>query len=85
MNGLTASRALLDRFSAIHRSEIGRLDKKLRGLTDDDRRIVEALTADIILAIAHGPSQRLAGDSSPLAVTAVVKLFKLDPGQPPAR
>lgn len=80
MSGLTASRALADRFSAIHRAEIGRLEKKLRGFTDEDRRAVEALTADVIQAIARVPAEQLTGDVPPLAVAAVVRLFALDPG-----
>lgn len=79
MSGLTASRALANRFSAIHRAEIGRLEKKLRGLTDEDRRVVEALTADVIQAIARIPVEQLTGDVSALAVATVVRLFALDP------
>ncbi|MBW8862251.1 MAG: hypothetical protein JF601_07750 [Acidobacteria bacterium] len=50
-----------ERFETIRQHEIKRLDKKLRGLSDDDRRSLEAITAEIVHAIAtpHRCSLRL--------------------------
>lgn len=79
MSGPTVSRALRTRFDRIRRAELERLDKKLRGLTDADRRSVEAITADIIQAIARVPERALAADTPPVALDAVVRLFDLDP------
>lgn len=78
MSGRTVSRALRQRFEAIRRSELARLDKKLRSLTDDDRRSVEAITADIIHAIACVPDLALASDVPPPSLEALVRLFALD-------
>jgi glutamyl-tRNA reductase len=77
MSGLIASRALRERFEAIRRAEIERLTKKLRGLTDDERRSVDAITADVIHAIARLPERALAGDASQPAAEALARLFAL--------
>ena len=55
MSGGAVSRALQDRFEAIRQSEVERLGKKLRGLSADDRRLVEAITSDVVRAIAGVP------------------------------
>jgi len=78
MSGPTVSRALRTRFDRIRRAELERLDKKLRGLTDADRRSVEALTADIIQAIARVPEQALAAEAPRASLDAVVRLFELE-------
>lgn len=77
MSGLIVSRALRNRFETIRRAEIERLTKKLRGLTDDERRSVEAITAAVIQAIASLPERELAGDRSQPAADALVRLFAL--------
>ena len=84
MSGSTVGRALESRFNAILRAEIERLDKKLRSLTAEDRQTVEALTADIIQAIARVPAERLAGEVPAHTVDAVVRLFALDSDATPA-
>jgi len=48
MSGPTVSQALRHRFNAIRRAEVERLDKKLRGLTDAERRSAETIIADIV-------------------------------------
>jgi glutamyl-tRNA reductase len=77
MSGPTVSVALRHRFDAIRRAEIERLDKKLRGLSDDDRRSIEIITADVIRAIACVPERALHEGTTEPALDAVVKLFAL--------
>jgi hypothetical protein len=79
MSGSTVSRALRKRFDAITSAEITRLDKKLRGLTDDERQSVEAITAEVIAAIAGVPERALAVEPPQPALAALVHLFALDP------
>ncbi len=78
MSGSKISQALQERFEAIRRAELDRLRKKLGGLTEEDRRHVEAITADIIQAIARVPAQALAVDAQAPALEAMVRLFALD-------
>jgi glutamyl-tRNA reductase len=77
MSGPTVSAALRHRFEAIRRAELERLDKKLRGLSAEDRRSVEVITADVIRAIACGPERALHEGTPKPALEAVVKLFAL--------
>jgi glutamyl-tRNA reductase len=77
MSGPTVSVALRHRFETIRRAEIERLDKKLRSLSDADRRSVEAITADIIHAIASIPARALTEGTPEPALHAVVRLFEL--------
>ncbi len=77
MSGPVISQALQDRFDAIRRSELERLRKKLGNLTDDERQSVEAITADIISAIARVPARALSDTEHASALDAVVRLFDL--------
>jgi glutamyl-tRNA reductase len=77
MSGSCASRALRERFETIRRAEIERLTKKLRGLSDDERRSVEAITVDVIHALVRVPERVLAAESSEPAARALVRLFGL--------
>lgn len=77
MSGPTVSAALRHRFDAIRRAEVERLGKKLRGLSEGDRHSVEAITADIIHAIARVPERALHENAPTPAVEAVVRLFDL--------
>ena len=77
MSGSCASRALRERFETIRRAEIERLTKKLRGLSDDERRSVEAITEDVIHALVRVPERVLAAESSEPAARALVRLFGL--------
>jgi glutamyl-tRNA reductase len=77
MSGSCASRALRERFETIRRAEIERLTKKLRGLSDDERRSVEAITVDVIHALVRVPERVLAAESSEPAAHALVRLFGL--------
>jgi hypothetical protein len=71
------SRALRARFDMIRQSELVRLDKKLRGLTDDERRSVEAITAEVIQAIACVSAQTIDDNTPPRTLEALVALFGL--------
>jgi len=77
MSGPTVRQSLRDRFDAIRAAELQRLDKKLRGLTDADRRSVEAIAADVVVAIARAPEDELGADASPATLEALVRLFAL--------
>ena len=78
MSRRNASRALEDRFQAIRRSEMERLAGKLRGLSDDHRRLVEAITADLVQTIASVPARVLADEVPERAIDALVRLFALE-------
>lgn len=78
MSGGRVSQALRERFESIRQSEVERLEKKLRGLSDDDRRTVEAITAEVVQAIAGVPARALAAEDSEPALQAFVRLFALD-------
>ena len=82
VSGLAVSKALHDRFEAIRCAELDRLRKKLGALSDEDRRRVDAITADIIHAIARVPAQALARDARSPMLEAVVRLFGLTPDRP---
>lgn len=77
MSGLSVGQALRERFESIRRAELQRLNKKLRGLTDDQRQSVEAITADITRAIAGVAERGLSVHGSQPAVDALVRLFRL--------
>jgi hypothetical protein len=78
MSGMTVSQALRDRFESIRQTEIGRLDKKLRGLSDVDRLSLEAITTEIVLAIASVPERALTDDVPQPALEALIRLFALE-------
>ncbi len=78
MNGPIVSRALRNRFEAIRQAEIKRLGKKLRGLSENDRRFIETITADIVHAIARLPERALVADAPQPALEALVRLFALE-------
>ena len=78
MSGATVSKALHARFDSIRRAELDRLKKKLAGLSEEDRRHVESITADVIHAIARVPTQALTGDVRSPLLEAAVWLFALN-------
>ena len=82
MSGTIVSQALRDRFESIRQTEIERLNKKLRGLSDIDRLSLEAITSEIVLAIASVPERALTADASQPALEALVRLFALDVDAP---
>ncbi len=78
MSGGTVGQALRDRFERIRQAEVERLEKKLRGLSDDQRQIVEAITADVVQAIVGAPVRALTQEAHRPSLDAVVRLFALD-------
>jgi glutamyl-tRNA reductase len=79
MSGSTASQALHQRFDAIRRAELARLQKKLAGLSDQERHSVDQITSHVIEALARGPARALANDSTTtLSADVLVHLFALD-------
>ena len=77
MSGGIVRQALQDRFESIRQAEVDRLEKKLRGLSEDERRIVEAITADVVGAIARVPARALADEVPEPALAAFAQLFAL--------
>ena len=66
-----------DRFESIRCAELKRLSrKKLRGLSEDQREAVNAITAEITGAILSMADRGLAGAPAP-ALDAVARLFAL--------
>ena len=78
MSGTTVRMALRHRFDSIRAAELERLNKKLRGLTESDRRSAEAIIADIVHAIASVPDRTLTDDTPATALQALVHLFDLE-------
>jgi Glutamyl-tRNAGlu reductase, dimerisation domain len=77
MSGEMAARALQHRFESIRRSEFARLNKKVASLSAEDRAKVEAITAQVVSAIAQQPARALTHDRSPVLVRALVELFNV--------
>src|SRR6185503_19820457 len=78
MSGLVVSRALHHRFESIRQHEVERLEKKLRGLSDAHRESVEAITVEVIQALARGAERALANDMPRPELEALVRLFALE-------
>jgi glutamyl-tRNA reductase len=78
MSGPTAAEALRNRFETIRQNELQRLAKKLRSLTADDRRGIDAITADIVYAITGLPARALAENAHPRDIDALARLFDLE-------
>jgi hypothetical protein len=79
MSGSAVSDALRNRFEAIRVAEIGRLNKKLRGFTDADRRSLDDITADIVRAICQVAERAIADNPAVPALEALIHIFALDP------
>jgi glutamyl-tRNA reductase len=77
MSGPAVGEVLRERFESIRRAELLRLNKKLRGLTDEQRESVEAITADITRAIVGVAERGLSEHGSQPAVDAIIRLFRL--------
>ena len=77
MSGPAVGEALRERFESIRRAELQRLNRKLRGLTDDQRQSVDAITADITRAIVDVAERGLLVHDSQPAADALVCLFGL--------
>ena len=77
MSGPAVGEALRERFESIRRAELERLAKKLRGLSDDQRQSIDAITADITRAIVSVAERGLSAHGSQPAADALVRLFRL--------
>jgi glutamyl-tRNA reductase len=77
MSGPAVGRALREHFDSVRQRELRRLHKKLRGLTETERQSIDAVTADVIHALARLPEQALANEAPATTVEAVVRLFAL--------
>jgi glutamyl-tRNA reductase len=77
MSGISVGRALKKRFDAIRQTEVERLNKKLRGLSDIERRSAEAIIHEVVHAIASVPVRALNEDTPAPALEALVHLFDL--------
>ena len=78
MSGPGLSKALRHRFETIRQAELERLDKKMRGLTAEDRRHVDAITAAVVQAIAGVPDRALTQNIGQEHLNAVAQLFALE-------
>jgi glutamyl-tRNA reductase len=79
MSGTAIGRALRERFESVRRTELNRLERKLRGLSDHERASAEAIIADVVDAIARTPARALADTSHhPRTLQAIVRLFGLE-------
>ena len=79
MSGATAARALRERFDEIRRAELARLHKKTAGLTDAQRADIEAITAEVVQALAQGPAHALEHEGGAALIQATVHLFRPGP------
>src|ERR1700756_3239025 len=79
MSGVVVSRALSRRFESIRHNEVARLQKKMRGLTDAQRESVEAITIEVIQALARGAERALVNEMPRAELEALVQLFALEP------
>lgn len=77
MSGEMASDALQEHFDAVCREELGRLRRKLVGLSDIERESAETIIADVISALVRAPSQVLVDAPHPGTIQAVQHLFRL--------
>jgi glutamyl-tRNA reductase len=78
MSGIVVGRALRNRFESIRQNELERLQKKMRGLPNDQRQSVEDITVDVVQAFARGAERALSHDLPAPALEALVRLFALD-------
>jgi glutamyl-tRNA reductase len=75
MCGEAAARALRTRFEEIRRAELQRLRKKIASLGPSAVAEVDAVTAQVVQAIASRPTWTLRHDNDPPLVDAVLHLF----------
>jgi glutamyl-tRNA reductase len=75
--------SLRGRAEEIRSRELARIERRLAGLSDDERRAVEALTVQIVNKLLHDPTVRLkdaaAGADGAAYAHAVLHLFGLEP------
>jgi glutamyl-tRNA reductase len=69
--------ALRRRAEEIRTAELARAGSRLRGLSEAERRSVEALTSRILAKLLHEPTTRLKTDADPRHAEALEHLFAL--------
>jgi len=82
MSGALAARALEAQFESIRRSEFTRLRRKVAAFSPEFVAQVDAITADVVRAIARRPVAALEADATPGLVQVALELFHLP--SPPA-
>jgi glutamyl-tRNA reductase len=70
--------ALRRRAEAIRAAELARVEPRLRGLSDAERRAVESLTAQIVAKLLHEPTVRAKESPGEPYAEALEHLFALD-------
>jgi len=72
--------ALRAQAEEIRVDELARASRRMRGLTETEREIVDAVTRQLVSSLLHEPTARLCagGPDGPALVRAVVHLFALD-------
>ena len=69
------TRALQHRFAEVSRSELQRLRKKTSALPPDDRALVDAMTVEVVQAIAERATERLNGPDGEQLAPVLARLF----------
>lgn len=69
------TKALQKRFEEVSRSELQRLRKKTSGLEPDARAAIDAVTVEVMQAIAARATERLQGPDSDRLATLLARLF----------
>jgi glutamyl-tRNA reductase len=69
------TQVLQDRFSEVSRSELERLRKKTSGLEPDARAVVDAVTVEVVQAIAARATERLEGPDAERLAPVLAQLF----------
>jgi glutamyl-tRNA reductase len=77
-------RALRLRAEAVREEELARAVKNMPGLSDDDRRVLEALTRSIVNRLLHDPTVFLKNQASKSELDAARLLFGLWGDDPPS-
>jgi glutamyl-tRNA reductase len=70
--------ALRQQAEAMRQAEVDRTLVRIQGLTDDDRRRIEAMSKALVKRLLHGPVTRLREGGSERHLDAVHDLFGLD-------
>jgi len=77
--------ALRNYCDGIRKSELDRAVKSLNGLSDKEKKTLDAMTKSIVNKILHGPVSRLKKDADKIEgdtyIDTMRKLFDLDDGQ----
>jgi glutamyl-tRNA reductase len=75
-------RALQSRFEEVSRSELARLRKKTSGLEPRTRAVVDAVTLELVKAIAARATERLEGPDGAELAPLIAQLFGVADNHP---